>query len=88
VEYPPRSSDITPLDFFLWGARQNAAYTSKSCTLQGLWREVEISCAAVPLATLNVINNAFLLVVDIFNILTLNVTVSQFCLSVRMRYEN
>jgi hypothetical protein len=24
VEYPPRSPDLTPLDFFLWGALKNA----------------------------------------------------------------
>jgi hypothetical protein len=23
VEHPPRSSDLTPLEFFLWGAPQN-----------------------------------------------------------------
>jgi hypothetical protein len=52
VKYPPRSPNLTPLDFFLWNALKNAVYTSKACTLQGLRREIEIACAAVPLATI------------------------------------
>jgi hypothetical protein len=52
VEYPPRSPDLTPLDFFLWGAPNNAVYTSTPLTLQDLRRETEIACAVVPLATI------------------------------------
>jgi hypothetical protein len=52
VEYPPRSPDLTPLDFFLWGALKNAVYTSTPRTLQDLRGEIETACAAVPLATI------------------------------------
>jgi hypothetical protein len=52
VEYPPRSPNLTPLDFFLWGTIKNAVYTSKPRTPQDLRREIEIACAAVPLATI------------------------------------
>jgi hypothetical protein len=52
VEYPPRSSDLTLLDFFLWVAVQNVVYTSNPRTLQDLRREIETACAAVPLATI------------------------------------
>jgi hypothetical protein len=51
VEYPPRSPDLTPLDFFLWDAVRNAVYSSKPRTLQDLKREIEIARSAVPLAT-------------------------------------
>jgi hypothetical protein len=53
VEYPPRSPDLTPLlDFSLCGSLKNAVYTSTPRTLQDLWREIEIVCAAVLLATI------------------------------------
>jgi hypothetical protein len=41
-----RSPNLTPLEFFLWGALKNTAYTSKPHTLQELRREIEIACAA------------------------------------------
>jgi hypothetical protein len=52
VEYPPRSPNPTPLHFFLWGAVKNSVYTSKLRTLQDVRRDTEITCAAVPLATI------------------------------------
>jgi hypothetical protein len=52
VEYPPRSPDLTPLDFFLWAALNNAVYTSTPRTLQDLRRETETACSAVTLATI------------------------------------
>jgi hypothetical protein len=52
VKYPPRSPNLIPLDFFLWRTLKNAVYTSKACTPQDLRREIEIACAAVPLATI------------------------------------
>jgi hypothetical protein len=52
VEYPSRSSNLTPLDFLLWGALKNAVYTSKPCTLEDLKHDIEITCAIVPLATI------------------------------------
>jgi hypothetical protein len=52
VEYPPRSPDLTPLYISLWAALNNADYISKSRSLQDLRREIETTCAAVPLATI------------------------------------
>jgi hypothetical protein len=52
VEYPPRSPNLTTLDFFLWVTLKNVVYTSKPRTVQDLRREIEIACAAVPLATI------------------------------------
>jgi hypothetical protein len=51
-EYPPRSPDVTPLDFFLWGALKNAVYTSTPRTLQDVRREIEIAYVTVPLTTI------------------------------------
>jgi hypothetical protein len=51
VEYEPRLPDLATLEFFLWGALKNATYISTPRTLQDPRREIEIVCAAVPLAT-------------------------------------
>jgi hypothetical protein len=72
VEYPPRSPDLTPLHFLLWGALKTVVYISE---LQDLRCEIETACAAVPFATVQNVcqsvarrcNNA-LLVVGILNI--------------------
>jgi hypothetical protein len=47
VEYPPRSSDLTPVHFFLCGDLTNAVYTSNPRTLQDLRRETETARAAL-----------------------------------------
>jgi hypothetical protein len=52
VEYPPRSPDLTPLYLSLWAALKNAVYISNPRSLQDLRREIENTCAAVPLATI------------------------------------
>jgi hypothetical protein len=94
VDYPPRSPDLTPLDFFLWGAVKNAVYTvytSKPSTLPDVRREIETACAAVHKkqyrTTANlphvVVNNALLLVVDILNICDFkreNITILYLCI--------
>jgi hypothetical protein len=36
------------------GCSKKAVYTSKPRTLQDLWSEIEITCAAVPLAVQNI----------------------------------
>jgi hypothetical protein len=52
AEYPPRSLDLTPLDFLLCCALKNVVYTSKPRALQDLRREIETECAAIPLTTI------------------------------------
>ena len=34
--WPPRSPDLSPPDFFLWGALNGKAYANKPCTIQEL----------------------------------------------------
>jgi hypothetical protein len=41
IAWPPRSPDLTPLDFFLWGYVKNIVYQVKINDLQATWNEVE-----------------------------------------------
>jgi len=36
VNWPPRSCDLTPLDFFLWGYFKSQIYTNKPQTIDTL----------------------------------------------------
>ena len=40
-EYPPRSPDLTPLDFFLWEYLQNNVYAMKPTTIAELRTTIE-----------------------------------------------
>ena len=59
VELPPRSSDLTPLDFYLWGSLKDDVYQRKPATLDDLRENIAMSCAAITLDTLqNVVHAA------------------------------
>jgi hypothetical protein len=59
VEIPPRSPDLTPLDFYLWGSLKDDVYRSKPATLDDLRENIAMSCAAITLDTLqNVVQAA------------------------------
>lgn len=45
VEWPARSPDLTPLDFFLWGYLKCKVYTTPPNDLEELRRRIENSCA-------------------------------------------
>jgi len=47
VQFPPRSPDLTPLDFYLWGTLKDVVYLRKLATLAVLWEEIETACAAI-----------------------------------------
>ena len=51
-EFPPRSPDLTPLDFYLWGTLKNVVYHKKPATLGDLRAEIRAACAAIPINTL------------------------------------
>jgi hypothetical protein len=53
VEYPPRSSDLTSLDFDLLDTLKNIVYSAKPRTLQDLNPEIQISCASIQQVTCN-----------------------------------
>lgn len=47
VEWPPRSCDLTPLDFFLWGYVKSLVYANKPASLEELRANIEREIAAV-----------------------------------------
>ena len=42
VEWPPRSCDLTPLDFFLWGFLKSKVYANRPATIEQL--KINIRC--------------------------------------------
>lgn len=47
VEWPPRSPDLTPLDFFLWGTIKNKVYKSRPQTIEDLRVRIRNACAEI-----------------------------------------
>lgn len=57
-EWPPRSPDLTPLDFFLWGILKQNVYKSRPHNLQELQARINRSCEEItPQQIRNVILN-------------------------------
>ncbi|GBN55525.1 hypothetical protein AVEN_59917-1, partial [Araneus ventricosus] len=52
-EWPPRSSHLTPMDFFLWGYLKQQVYSTPPPTLQDLQRRITDACANVTPAMLH-----------------------------------
>jgi hypothetical protein len=52
VEFSPRSPDLTPLDFYLWGTLKDVVYRTKLATLAVLREEIETACTAIHVDTL------------------------------------
>ena len=52
---PPRSPDLTPLDFYLWGTLKNAVYSTKPQSLEELRDQIEHSINDIPLATIQTV---------------------------------
>ncbi|KAJ4429885.1 hypothetical protein ANN_22089 [Periplaneta americana] len=52
AEFPPRSPDLTPPDFYLWGALKDTVYAIKPQTLEELRVQIEHACNDIPLATI------------------------------------
>ena len=48
VEWPPRSCDLTPLHFFLWGHIKSLLYANKPATLDDLKDNIQREIANVP----------------------------------------
>jgi len=46
-EFPPRSADLTPLDFYLWGILKDVVHRRKPATLWDLRAEIRAACAAI-----------------------------------------
>ena len=47
IEWPPRSPDLTPCDFFLWGYLKDQVYSTRFQTLDELKVRIREACATV-----------------------------------------
>lgn len=47
IEWPPRSPDLTPLDFFLWGILKQKVYKSRPQSVEELRARITEACANV-----------------------------------------
>ncbi|GBL78582.1 hypothetical protein AVEN_65178-1 [Araneus ventricosus] len=52
-EWPPRSPDLTPMDFFLWEYLKQQVYATPPPTLRDLQRRITDACANVTPAMLH-----------------------------------
>lgn len=58
VTWPPRSPDLTPPDFYLWGFLKNVVYAEKPTTIQDMKNRIRTACAGIPREVLlNTINS-------------------------------
>ena len=59
VVWPPRSSDLTPLDYYLWGAVEHKCYTDKPETIDALRDNIRKAIGRIHLHTIgNVLKNS------------------------------
>lgn len=52
VDWPPRSCDITPLDFFLWGYVKSKVYANKPTTIEALEENIRREIGQIPVLML------------------------------------
>ncbi|XP_046962436.1 uncharacterized protein LOC124531912 [Vanessa cardui] len=50
IPWPPRSPDLTPLDFFLWGYLKSRVYANKPTTIAQLKENIREEMSAIPRA--------------------------------------
>jgi hypothetical protein len=48
VQWPPRSPDLNPLDFYLWGYLKHVVYANRPENLNSLKNAIAATCAAIP----------------------------------------
>lgn len=47
VKWPPRSCDLTPVDYFLWGLLKSKVYANKPKTIKSLQKNIRAEIAAI-----------------------------------------
>lgn len=52
-EWPPRSPDLTPMDFFVWKFKKNKIYETLPANQEDLQNRIRNACAEIIPATLN-----------------------------------
>lgn len=58
--WPPRSPDLTPLDFYLWGAIKNDVYATPSETMEVMREKIIASFRKIRLASLRSVHRTIL----------------------------
>lgn len=59
IEWPARSPDLNPLDFFLWGHLKSTVYTSQPRSLEELRLRIETECRKINNQTFQNVRNMF-----------------------------
>ena len=68
VDWPPRSCDITPLDFYLWGYVKSKCFVDKPATIEELEAKITQVIREIPIVTLErVIQNWCLRMAELRN---------------------
>ena len=57
VVWPPRSRDLTPLDYYLWGAVKYMYYADKSEAIDALKDNIHEAIGEIQLHTMDVLKN-------------------------------
>ena len=52
VDWPPRSCDITPLDFYLWGYVKSKCFVDKPATIEALEANITEVISEIPIEVL------------------------------------
>lgn len=60
IEWPPRSPDLNPLDFFLWGHLKSVVYRTRPNTLLELEQRIEMEINEIEPQSLENVRNAFI----------------------------
>ena len=48
MDWPPRSCDITPLDFYLWGYEKSTCFVDKQATIEALVANITEVISEIP----------------------------------------
>lgn len=59
IEWPPRSPDMAPNDFFLWGHLKSIVYRTPPNSIDELRTRIVEACNAIPFETFEAVRNSF-----------------------------
>ena len=59
IPWPPRSPDLTPCDYFLWGYLKTKVFETKPRTIADLKQWIQDEVAAIPVEMLQEVMNSF-----------------------------
>jgi len=59
IEWPPRSPDLSPLDYFLWGHLKSKVFSTKPNSIQDLQERITTECRKITADILENVRNRF-----------------------------